>query len=96
MDKFILSDKKKPGKVIILTSPGSFSVVRLIGLEPTRPEPPDPKSGASTNSATSANPWFFENAGAKVLNFLYSTKSLRANSINVSLPRAKSSSLRVT
>jgi hypothetical protein len=28
MDKFILSDKKKPGKVIILTSPGSFSVVR--------------------------------------------------------------------
>ena len=28
--------------------------VRLIGLEPTRPEPPDPKSGASTNSATSA------------------------------------------
>ena len=54
MDKFILSNKKKPGKVIILTSPGSFSVVRLIGLEPTRPEPPDPKSGASTNSATSA------------------------------------------
>ena len=29
--------------------------VRLIGLEPTRPEPPDPKSGASTNSATSAD-----------------------------------------
>ena len=29
-------------------------MVRLIGLEPTRPEPPDPKSSASTNSATSA------------------------------------------
>lgn len=28
--------------------------VRLIGLEPTRPKPPDPKSGASTNFATSA------------------------------------------
>ena len=30
-------------------------VVRLIGLEPTRRETPDPKSGASTNFATSAN-----------------------------------------
>ena len=29
--------------------------VRLIGLEPTRRETPDPKSGASTNSATSAS-----------------------------------------
>ncbi len=28
--------------------------VRLIGLEPTRRETPDPKSGASTNFATSA------------------------------------------
>lgn len=28
--------------------------MRLIGLEPTRRETPDPKSGASTNSATSA------------------------------------------
>ena len=28
--------------------------VRLIGLEPTRPATPDPKSGASTNFATSA------------------------------------------
>ena len=66
--------------------------VRLIGLEPTRPEPPDPKSGASTNSATSAYPWYSENAGAKVLNFIYSTKSLRANSIKVSFPSAKSAS----
>lgn len=30
------------------------SFVRLIGLEPTRRKPPDPKSGASTNFATSA------------------------------------------
>ncbi len=29
-------------------------IVRLIGLEPTRRETPDPKSGASTNFATSA------------------------------------------
>ena len=28
--------------------------MRLIGLEPTRPKSPDPKSGASTNFATSA------------------------------------------
>ena len=32
----------------------AFLSVRLIGLEPTRRETPDPKSGASTNSATSA------------------------------------------
>ena len=31
-----------------------FYHVRLIGLEPTRPEPLDPKSSASTNFATSA------------------------------------------
>ena len=31
-----------------------FCFVRLIGLEPTRPGSPDPKSGASTNFATSA------------------------------------------
>ena len=70
----------------------SFFVVRLIGLEPTRPESPDPKSGASTNSATSAYLWFSENAGAKVQNFIYSTKSLRANSIKVSFPSEKSAS----
>ena len=29
-------------------------MVHLIGLEPTQPKLPDPKSGASTNSATSA------------------------------------------
>ena len=31
-----------------------FFWVRLIGLEPTRRETPDPKSGASTNFATGA------------------------------------------
>ena len=33
-----------------------FFFVRLIGLEPTRREAPDPKSGVSTNFTTSA--WF--------------------------------------
>ena len=32
----------------------AFLRVRLIGLEPTRRETPDPKSGASTNFATGA------------------------------------------
>ena len=36
--------------------------MRLIGLEPTQPELPDPKSGASTNFATGAR-----FAGAKVV-----------------------------
>ena len=31
-----------------------FRIVRLTGLEPARRETPDPKSGASTNSATGA------------------------------------------
>ena len=34
------------------------------GLEPILREKPDPKSGASTNSATPAYSWFFE--GAKI------------------------------
>lgn len=42
----------------------SLFVVRLIGLEPTRPKSPDPKSGASTNFATGARRFAF--AGAKV------------------------------
>ncbi len=29
-------------------------MVRVIGLEPTRPKAPEPKSGASTNFATPA------------------------------------------
>lgn len=32
----------------------AICTVRLIGLEPTRHKTPDPKSGASTNSATGA------------------------------------------
>ena len=35
-------------------SAGFCFPVRLIGLEPTQPELPDPKSGASTNFATGA------------------------------------------
>ena len=30
-------------------------MVRVIGLEPTRPKAPEPKSGAPTNFATPAN-----------------------------------------
>ena len=44
--------------------------MRLIGLEPTRPKTPDPKSGASTNSATSAF------ADAKVMKFIENAKLL--------------------
>ena len=32
----------------------SHKMVRVIGLEPTRPKAPEPKSGASTNFATPA------------------------------------------
>ena len=35
-----------------------FCSVRLTGLEPARRETPDPKSGASTNSATGAKERF--------------------------------------
>ena len=97
-DKILSFGYKKSPKYCLFDYFRGFSCfVRLIGLEPTRPEPPDPKSGASTNSATSAFcRCFFVNAGAKLQIFLYSTKSLRANSIKVSFPRAKSSSLSVT
>ena len=69
--------------------------VRLTGLEPARRETLDPKSSASTNSATGAfffnflaGFWFIfgSYADAKVHNYFYFTKSLRANSINVSIP----------
>ena len=46
-------------------SAGFIFPVRLIGLEPTQPELPDPKSGASTNFATGAGCY----AGAKVVFF---------------------------
>ena len=45
-----------------------FVSVRLIGLEPTQPELPDPKSGASTNFATGAN------AGAKIVQAEHNAK----------------------
>ena len=44
----------KQRKSQLLSKQSGFSSVRLIGLEPTRPEPLDPKSSASTNFATSA------------------------------------------
>ena len=44
----------------------AFFIVRLIGLEPTQPELPDPKSGASTNFATDARTLQLP---AKVLHF---------------------------
>ena len=96
MPKYYLLGIKSPLNATILVHFGEMSV-RLIGLEPTRPEPPDPKSGASTNSATSAfcQRAIILNAGAKVRKNNYSTKSLRANSISVSLPRLKSSSVKL-
>ena len=53
--KYYLLVTEKPRNIAFLTYFGATPFyVRLIGLEPTRHEPPDPKSGASTNSATSA------------------------------------------
>ena len=43
-------------------------LVRLKGLEPSRRETPDPKSGASANSATSAG--HFLDCGCKITMFL--------------------------
>ena len=38
-----------------LSSNKIMIMVRVIGLEPTRPKAPEPKSGASTNFATPAH-----------------------------------------
>gem|GEM_PF-4990578 len=70
----LTTNKKETLKVDV--QPFSVSFVRLIGLEPTRRKTPDPKSGASTNFATSArrnarradfNITLLKNAAAKVL-----------------------------
>ena len=37
------------------------SIIREKGLEPSHPRVPEPKSGASTNSATRARTWTFAN-----------------------------------
>ena len=69
----------------------NFLTVRLTGLEPARRETPDPKSDASTNSATGAFLMLFIKSGAKVQRIFHSAKSFRANSISVSRPLTKSS-----
>ena len=53
---FTIQKKKKTRSIrcMLRVLPNFPVVVRLIGLEPTRITTPDPKSGASTNFATSA------------------------------------------
>ena len=58
----LFAAKYKKSQPLIIKQLGS-NWVRLTGLEPARRETPDPKSGASTNSATSAF------AGAKLAIF---------------------------
>ena len=65
--------------------------VRLTGLEPARRETPDPKSGASTNSATGATTRLRKCGCKGTTNLrtvqIYSDKSFRAVSTMVSSPR---------
>ena len=49
-----LQDTKTKSQISKTQRFGFLLYVRLIGLEPTRLATPDPKSGASTNFATSA------------------------------------------
>ena len=49
-DRLPAHSKKTKGR----HKPPDFPMVRMRGLEPPRSYPPDPKSGASANSATSA------------------------------------------
>ena len=50
----VLQDTKTKSQISETQRFGFLLYVRLIGLEPTRLATPDPKSGASTNFATSA------------------------------------------
>lgn len=50
----VLQDTKTKSQISKTQRFGFLLYVRLIGLEPTRLATPDPKSGASTNFATSA------------------------------------------
>ena len=93
---FLSFSHKIGSRFVILTFPAINCGVRLTGLEPARRETPDPKSDASTNSATGAFCFFFLFAGAKVRTFFHSTKSLRANSIRESFPLIKSASVSAT
>ena len=68
-------------------------VVRLIGLEPTRRKTPDPKSGASTNFATSAWPIAYGDinaveakGGCKVTYFYLNTQIFLCFSLFLRLP----------
>ena len=72
----------------------SISFVRLTGLEPARRETLDPKSSASTNSATGANGLQRYDKKRKRPN--YSVRSFLAASIMVSIPFAVSSSFNCT
>ena len=51
---FTIQKKTRSIRCMLRVLPNFPVVVRLIGLEPTRITTPDPKSGASTNFATSA------------------------------------------
>lgn len=59
-----IEQKKKEEKQYVKQSLIFLIVVRLTGLEPARRETLDPKSNASTNSATGA---FFAEPSAKVV-----------------------------
>ena len=49
-----------------LRSSKIMNMVRVIGLEPTRPKAPEPKSGASTNFATPAHKTINNNNNKKI------------------------------
>ena len=67
-DRF--ENKKRLMSMCITFIHQSLICVRLIGLEPTRRETPDPKSGASTNFATGARWLYFFEIFCKDNNFI--------------------------